>query len=74
MNNRNNFFLVKCEFLAPTYMAVKFYYAEVLDEKLKPPSRLQAFMDKAMDHVQKDHTSTFTKHLSICNLIFGPEF
>jgi hypothetical protein len=30
-------------------VVVKFYYKEVPNEKLKPPSILQAFMDKAMD-------------------------
>jgi hypothetical protein len=31
-------------------------------------------MDKVMDQVWKDHTSTFMKHLPICDLTLGLEF
>jgi hypothetical protein len=40
---------VQHEFLVATDMAIKFYYEEVLDEKLRSLSRLQALMDRAMD-------------------------
>ncbi len=55
-------------------MAIKLYYEEVLDEKLRSPSILHALMDKAMDQVQKDHTSTFTKHLLVYDPTLGPKF
>jgi hypothetical protein len=55
-------------------MVVKLYYEEVSDEKLKSPSKLLVLMDKAMDWVQKDHTSAFTKHLLVCDPTHGPEF
>jgi hypothetical protein len=54
-------------------MAIKFYYEEVSDEKLKSLFRLQALMDKAMDQVQKDHTSTLIKHLLVCDPVFSLE-
>jgi hypothetical protein len=60
--------------LATIDIVVKLYYEKVLDEKFKSTSGLHAFMDKAMDQVQKDHTSTFTKHLSVYNPTFGPKF
>jgi hypothetical protein len=65
---------VQCELPIVVDIVVKLYYEEVLDEKLRPPSKLHALMDKVMDQVQEDHTSTFTKHLPICNHPFGFEF
>jgi UDP-N-acetyl-D-mannosaminuronate dehydrogenase len=55
-------------------VVAKFYYEEVLDENLKSSSRTQALMHKVMEHVQKDLTATFTKHLSLCDPVFGLEF
>jgi hypothetical protein len=55
-------------------VVVKLYYKEIPNEKLKPPSIPQALMDKAMDQVQKDHTSALTKHLLAYDPTFGPKF
>ncbi len=55
-------------------VVVKLYYEEILNEKLRPPSKLHALMDKVMDRVQKDHTSTFMKHLLVYDPTIGPKF
>jgi len=55
-------------------VVVKFYCEEVLDEKFKSTSKLQALMDKAMDQVRKDHTFAFTRHLLVCDPTFGSKF
>jgi hypothetical protein len=55
-------------------MAIKLYYEEVLDEKPRSPSKLQALTNKVMDKVRKDHTFAFTKHLPIYNPSLGPKF
>ncbi len=67
-------FLVQRQLSAAVGVAIKFYYEEVLDDKLKSPSRLQAPTDKVMDHVRKDHTFAFTKHLLIRDPTFSLEF
>jgi hypothetical protein len=32
------------------------------------------FMEKAMQHVRKDHVITFTKHFLVCDPLLGLEF
>ncbi len=63
--------LLWCELLAATNMVKKLYYEEILDEKLRSPSKLQALTNKAMGKVQKDDTFAFTKHLPICDPTLG---
>jgi hypothetical protein len=65
---------VQHELLAVMNVAVKLYYEEVPNEKLRSPFRLQALMDKTMDQVQKDHTSAFMKHLLVCDPVLGLGF
>jgi hypothetical protein len=65
---------VQREFSAISYVVMKLYYEEILDENLMSPSKLQALMNKKMDQVQKDHTFAFTKHLLVCDPAIGLEF
>jgi hypothetical protein len=55
-------------------VAMKLYYEEVLDPTLPSPSRMQEFMEKAMDQVRKENYNAFLKHLLICDPIFGKKF
>jgi hypothetical protein len=55
-------------------VVVKLYYEEVPNPKLRSTSKFQTFMKKTMEHVPKDHNISFMKHLSICDLILGPQF
>jgi hypothetical protein len=67
----NYFFLVRHELSIATDVLVQLYYEEVLNEKLKSPSRLHALMDKAMDQVWKDHTSNKSINLEYYKLKIG---
>ncbi len=55
-------------------VTVKLYYKGVLDPSFNSPSRMQEFMEKAMDQVRKENFNAFLKHLFIYNPILGNKF
>jgi hypothetical protein len=50
------------------------YYKEVLDLSQRSASKMKMFMEKAMEHIRKEHLTTFTKHLLGCDPSLGLKF
>jgi hypothetical protein len=53
---------------------MKMYYEEFLLEADCSTDKAKEQMEKAMEQVRKDHSSTFCKHLFVCNPALGTNF
>jgi hypothetical protein len=56
------------------YVDVKMYYEEFPLEADHSPVKLKEWMEKAMEHVRKDHYFVFCTHLLMCDPTFGIDF
>lgn len=55
-------------------VVVKFYYEEVLNLSQRLASKMQTLTEKAMEQIKKDHLTTFTHHLLVCDPSLVPKF
>jgi hypothetical protein len=55
-------------------VVVKLYYEEVLNLNQSLASKMQTLVEKAMEYIKKDHLTTFTNHLLVCDPSLGPKF
>jgi len=55
-------------------LVVKLYCEDIPQESDKSPAKIQELIEKAMEHVKKEHYSTFCKHFPICDSSIGTKF
>jgi hypothetical protein len=73
LNSKSSSFL-DIELFIAIDVVVKMYYEEVPDLSQRLASKMQMLMEKAMEHIRKEHLTTFTKRLLVCDPLLGLKF
>jgi hypothetical protein len=67
-------FCLQKELVAAADMVIKFYCEDVPQDGDRSPAKMQKLIEKVMEHVRKEHYSTFYKHFPVCDLGLGIKF
>jgi len=67
-------FCLQKELIVVIDMALKLYCEDIPQEGDKSPVKMQEFIEKAMEHVRKEHYLAFCKHFPIYDPSLGTKF